>query len=167
MPGLPSVPEPPRCERLPLMMVGELAVSKGEEGEKLVGRLISAGKPAAKAMTVMPFGARVQKLLDPEFPNGNRYYTKEAHINELPEEALETLVSRWGEMKMSGEIEIIGLGGAMARVSPDATAFANRHHNWWLNFALHWADATLAATNIATIRAATDARTPWLGTGVD
>jgi len=61
---------------------------------------------AAKAMTVMPFGARVHKLLDPEFPNGNRYYTKEAHINELPEEALEILVSRWGEMKMSGEIEM-------------------------------------------------------------
>src|SRR5207253_3131855 len=83
----------------------------------------------------------------PEFPNGNRYYTKEAHINELPEEALEILVSRWGEMKMSGEIEIIGLGGAMARVSPDATAFANRHHNWWLNFALHWDEAQLDASN--------------------
>ena len=166
MPGLPFVPEPLRGKRLLLMIVMYLADSKEEEGEKLVERLIGVGKPAAKAMTVMPFGARVQKLLDPEFPNGNRYYTKEAHINELPEEALETLVSRWGEMKMSGEIEIIGLGGAMARVSPDATAFANRHHNWWLNFALHWDDAELDASNIAQIRAANDALKPWLGTGV-
>src|SRR5437773_7369134 len=166
MPGLPFVPEPLRGKRLLLMIVMYLADSKEEEGERLVERLIAVGKPAAKAMTVMPFGARVQKLLDPEFPNGNRYYTKEAHINELPEEALEILVSRWGEMKMSGEIEIIGLGGAMARVSPDATAFANRHHNWWLNFALHWDDAELDASNIAQIRAANDALKPWLGTGV-
>jgi FAD/FMN-containing dehydrogenase len=131
-----------------------------------VERLIAVGKPAAKAMTMMPFGARVQKLLDPEFPNGNRYYTKEAHINELPEEALEILVNRWGKMKMSGEIEIIGLGGAMARVNPDATAFPNRHHNWWLNFALHWDDAELDNSNIAQIRAAHDALKPWLGRGI-
>src|SRR5207237_1966457 len=98
-PALPFAPEPLGGKRLLLMIVMYLADSKEEDGEKLVERLISVGKPAAKAMTVMPFGARVQKLLDPEFPNGNRYYTKEAHINELPEEALETLVSRWGEMK--------------------------------------------------------------------
>jgi len=166
MPGLPFVPEPLRGKRLLLMIVMYLADSKEDEGDKLVERLIGVGNPAAKAMTVMPFGARVQKLLDPEFPNGNRYYTKEAHINELPEKALEILVSKWGEMKMSGEIEIIGLGGAMARVSTDATAFANRHHNWWLNFALHWDDAELDASNIAQIRAAHEALKPWLGTGV-
>jgi len=166
MPPLPFVPEPLRGKRLLLMIVMYLADSKEEAGEKLVERLIAAGNPAAKAMTLMPFGARVQKLLDPEFPNGNRYYTKEAHINELPEQALEILVSRWGEMKMSGEIEIIGLGGAMARVPADATAFANRHHNWWLNFALHWDDFELDARNIAIIRATHEALKPWLGTGV-
>ena len=166
MPPLPFVPEPLRGKRLLLMIVMYLADSKEEAGEKLVERLIAAGNPAAKAMTLMPFGARVQKLLDPEFPNGNRYYTKEAHINELPEQAFEILVSRWGEMKMSGEIEIIGLGGAMARVPADATAFANHHHNWWLNFALHWDDFELDARNIAIIRATHEALKPWLGTGV-
>jgi FAD/FMN-containing dehydrogenase len=166
MPGLPFVPEPLRGKRLLLMIVMYLDDAKSDDGIQLVERLIGVGKPAAKAMTVMPFGARVQKLLDPEFPNGNRYYTKEAHINTLPEEALEILVSRWGEMKMSGEIEIIGLGGAMARVSPDATAFPNRHHNWWLNFALHWDDSALDAANVAQIRAAHEALKPWLGKGV-
>ena len=166
MPGLPFVPEPLRGKRLLLMIVMYLDDPKSEEGVQLVERLIGVGNPVAKAMTVMPFGARVQKLLDLEFPNGNRYYTKEAHINALPEEALEILVKRWGEMKMSGEIEIIGLGGAMARVSPDATAFPNRHHNWWLNFALHWDDAALDASNVAQIRASHDALKPWLGRGI-
>ncbi|HEY3085139.1 MAG TPA: BBE domain-containing protein, partial [Candidatus Dormibacteraeota bacterium] len=115
---------------------------------------------------VMPFGGRVQKLLDPEFPNGNRYYTKEAHINELPEEALQILVSRWLDMRMSGEIEIIGLGGAMARVPDGATAFANRQNNWWLNFALHWGHASDDTANLAQIRAAHDALKPWLSRGI-
>ena len=166
MPGLPFVPEPLRGKRLLLMIVMYLDDAQSDEGVVLVERLIGVGKPAAKAMTVMPFGGRVQKLLDPEFPNGNRYYTKEAHINELPEKALDILVSRWLDMKMSGEIEIIGLGGAMARVPADATAFANRHHSWWLNFALHWDDAALDAINIAQIRAAHEALMPWLGKGV-
>jgi FAD/FMN-containing dehydrogenase len=166
MPPLPFVPEHLRGKRLLLMIVMYLGDSTSLEGAQLVERLIKVGKPATQAMTEMPFGARVQRLLDPEFPNGNRYYTKEAHINSLPEEALDILVSRWADMKMSGEIEIIGLGGAMARVADDATAFPNRHHNWWLNFALHWDEPTADVANVAQIRAAHDALKPWLGTGI-
>jgi FAD/FMN-containing dehydrogenase len=166
MPGLPFVPEPLRGKRLLLMIVMYLDDARSDDGVSLVERLIGVGKPAAKAMTVMPFGGRVQKLLDPEFPNGNRYYTKEAHINELPEEALQILVSRWLEMRMSGEIEIIGLGGAMARVPDAATAFANRQNNWWLNFALHWDVAEDDKANLAQIRAAHDALKPWLSRGI-
>ena len=166
MPGLPFVPEPLRGRRLLLMIVMYLDDASSDDGVKLVERLIGVGRPAAKAMTVMPFGGRVQKLLDPEFPNGNRYYTKEAHINELPEEALQILVTRWLDMRMSGEIEIIGLGGAMARVSDGATAFANRQNNWWLNFALHWDHAEDDRANLAQIRAAHDALQPWLSRGI-
>jgi FAD/FMN-containing dehydrogenase len=166
MPGLPFVPEPLRGKRLLLMIVMYLDDSSSEDGVRLVERLIGVGRPAAKAMTVMPFGGRVQKLLDPEFPNGNRYYTKEAHINELPEEALQILVSRWLDMRMSGEIEIIGLGGAMARVPDGATAFANRQNNWWLNFALHWDHGEDDKANLAQIRAAHDVLKPWLGRGI-
>jgi FAD/FMN-containing dehydrogenase len=166
MPGLPFVPGPLRGKRLLLMIVMYLDDAQSDDGVRLVERLIGVGKPAAKAMTLMPFGGRVQKLLDPEFPNGNRYYTKEAHINELPEEALQILVSRWLDMRMSGEIEIIGLGGAMARVPDGATAFANRQNNWWLNFALHWDHAEDDSANLAQIRAAHDALQPWLSRGI-
>jgi len=166
MPGLPFVPEPLRGARLLLMIVMYLDDASSDDGVKLVERLINVGKPAAKAMTVMPFGGRVQKLLDPEFPNGNRYYTKEAHIDALPDEALQILVSRWLDMRMSGEIEIIGLGGAMARIPDGATAFANRQNNWWLNFALHWDHAEEDTSNVAQIRAAHDALKPWLSRGI-
>jgi FAD/FMN-containing dehydrogenase len=67
---------------------------------------------------------------------------------------------------MGGEVEIIALGGAMARVPEDAPAFANRGSLWWLNFAILWDDEADDASNIARIRAAHQRLRPWLGRGV-
>jgi FAD/FMN-containing dehydrogenase len=166
MPALPFVPEDLVGKRLLLMIAMYLGDAESPEGQQTLERLIGVGSPAARAMTVMPFGLGVQRLLNPEFPDGNRYYTKEAHIESLEEDALETLVSSWLSMTMNGEIEIIGLGGAMARVPDDATAFPNRRNDWWLNFALHWDEPSGDADCIAQIRRAHDALQPWLSSGI-
>jgi hypothetical protein len=166
MPKLPFVPDSLVGKRLLMLIVMYLDDATAAEGEQLVQRLISVGSPATKAMTVMPFGVRVQRIINPEFPDGNRYYTKEAHINTLPDAALESLVGSWQSLTMQGEVEIIGLGGAMARVPDDATAFPNRGHNWWLNFALHWDEASRDEDCVAQIRRAHDALKPWLSSGI-
>jgi hypothetical protein len=166
MPKLPFVPDPLVGQRLLMLIVMYLDDAEAPEGEQIVERLINVGRPATKAMTLMPFGARVQKIINPEFPDGNRYYTKEAHINTLPEEALESLVGSWQSMPLEGEIELLGLGGAMARVPDDATAFPNRKHNWWINFALWWTEATRDQDCVRQIRSAHDALKPWLSSGI-
>ena len=83
-------------------------------------RLLNSGNTRAATLaglaarnTVLPFGAAVQKLLDEEFLDGQRYYTKEAHVAELAGEAIDALVEFWKDMPMHGEVEIIGLGGAI------------------------------------------------------
>jgi FAD/FMN-containing dehydrogenase len=166
MPKLPFVPDELVGKRLLMLIVMYLDDAAAAEGEQLVQRLISVGSPATKAMTVMPFGARLQKIMNPEFPDGNRYYTKEAHINTLPEAALESLIGSWQAMTIEGEIELLGLGGAMARVPDDATAFPNRRHNWWINFALWWTEAARDQDSVAQIRQAHDALKPWLSSGI-
>src|SRR6266536_930970 len=166
MPKLPFVPDPLVGQRLLMLIVMYLDDAEAPEGAQIVERLINVGRPATKAMTLMPFGARVQKIINPEFPDGNRYYTKEAHINTLPEEALESLVGSWQSMQLEGEIELLGLGGAMARVPDDATAFPNRKHNWWINFALWWTEAARDQHCVRQIRAAHDALKPWLSSGI-
>ena len=93
-------------------------------------------------------------------------YANHERVLRACEAAVERLVQAWQSMAMHGEIEIIGLGGAMARVAEDATAFPNRHNQWWLNFALHWDDASLDAPNVAQIRRAHDALRPWLSRGI-
>ena|ERR1022692_3958702 len=88
----------------------------------------AVGHPCLTASTVLPFGVAVQKLLDEEFPDGQCYYTKEAHVSDLADEAIDTLVAFWKDMPMHGEVEIIGLGRATGDVPEDATAFSNRQY---------------------------------------
>ena len=67
---------------------------------------------------------------------------------------------------MSGEVEIIGLGGAIEDVEEDAAAFSNRGASMWLNFAMSWDDAERDADYIARTRRAVDQLRPWVGQGV-
>ena len=69
-------------------------------------------------------------------------------------------------MTMQGEIEIIGLGGAMARVPDDVMAFPNRQKNRWLKFALRWDEESRDQDCVARIRRARDALKPWLSSGI-
>src|SRR5205823_6723619 len=62
-----------------------------------------------------------------------------------------------------GEIEVIGLGGAMARAPEEETAFPNRGSQWWLNFATHWGDAADDIANVKQVRTAFTALSPWIG----
>ena len=87
-----------------------------------------------------------QARYDWEAEDGHRYYTKEAHVADLAGEAIDKLVEFWPDMPMEGEVEIIGLGGAIGDVPEDATAFSNRGYLLWLNFAMRWDDPACDAS---------------------
>src|SRR4029077_7286053 len=61
-------------------------------------------------------------------------------VADLAGEAIDTLVAFWQDMPMEGEVEIIGLGGAIGDVAEADTAFSNRGYLLWLNFAMRWDD---------------------------
>jgi hypothetical protein len=162
MPSLPFVPEPLRGQRVLLMFGMYLGDPQAAEAIELTELVTTIGSPAAVATVVLPFAARVQQMLDPEFPNGRRYYTKEGHLDTLTPETIDTLLAAWQPLTIEGEIEVIGLGGAMA--SPrDDTAFPNRGSQWWLNFATHWGEKADDTANVKQVRAAFNALRPWIG----
>ena len=166
VPALPFVPPELVGERLLMLVSMWLEDADDPEGAELVDRLGAVGTPCVTASTVLPFGGAVQKLLDEEFPDGQRYYTKEAHVSELADEAIDALVEFWRDMPMHGEVEIIGLGGAIGDVAEDATAFANRQYLLWLNFAMAWTDPACDADYIARTRSIVTDLEPWTGRGV-
>jgi hypothetical protein len=132
----------------------------------MIGRLTEIGEPCIKATTVLPFAAGVQRLIDTEFEDGHRYYTKEAHVADLADEAIDKLVAFWRDMPMDGEVEIIGLGGAIGDVPEADSAFSNRGYLLWLNFAMRWDDPADDPDYIGRTRAIVADLAPWTGRGV-
>jgi FAD/FMN-containing dehydrogenase len=166
MPALPFVPPDLVGARMLMLISMWLEDADDPAGKALIDRLGGIGQPAVTASTVLPFGAGVQHLIDEEFCDGHRYYTKEAHLQSLTDEAIDILVSFFRDMPMGGEVEILGLGGAIDDVPEDGSAFSNRQYQMWLNFAMAWDDAELDADYIARIRACAADLKPWTGNGV-
>jgi FAD/FMN-containing dehydrogenase len=166
MPALPFVPPELVGERLTMLISMWLEDAQDPAGTELIDRLTQVGSPVVVASTVLPFAAGVQHIIDEEFADGHRYYTKEAHVGRLSDEAIDVLYDFWKDMPMGGEIEIIGLGGAIEDVAEDAAAFSNRGHAMWLNFAMSWDDAEHDADYIARTRAVVERLKPWVGKGV-
>jgi FAD/FMN-containing dehydrogenase len=166
MPALPFVPPELVGRRLLMLISMWLDDADDPAGAELLERLCAVGQPCVKATTVMPFAARVQKVIDEEFADGHRYYTKEAHVAQLAQEAIDRLVAFWKDMPMHGEVEIIGLGGAIGDVAEDATAFSNRGYLLWLNFAMSWDDPAHDDDYVERTRTIVADLEPWVGTGI-
>jgi len=166
MPALPFVPPEYIGKRLLMLVSMWLDDAEDPGGAETIGRLTEIGEPCIKATAVLPFAAGVQRLIDTEFEDGHRYYTKEAHVADLAGDAIDTLVAFWQDMPMEGEVEIIGLGGAIGDVAEADTAFSNRGYLLWLNFAMRWDDAGDDQDYIARTRQAVADLAPWTGRGV-
>src|SRR6266542_2379822 len=80
MPALPFVPPELVGRRLLMLISMWLDDAEDPAGAELVERPNAVGRPCTQATTVMPFAAALQKVLDEEFADGHRYYTKEAHV---------------------------------------------------------------------------------------
>jgi FAD/FMN-containing dehydrogenase len=166
MPALPFVPPEYVGKRLMMLISMWLEDAENPDGVEMIERLNGIGEPCIAASTVLPFGAGVQRLIDVEFEDGHRYYTKEAHVADLADEACDKLFDFWKDMPMEGEVEIIGLGGAIGDVPEADTAFSNRGYLLWLNFAMRWDDPADDAEYIARTRKIVADLAPWVGKGV-
>jgi FAD/FMN-containing dehydrogenase len=167
MPALPFVPPEYVGKRLMMLISMWLDDAEDPAGAELITRLTETGEPCIKATTVLPFGAGVQRLIDVEFEDGHRYYTKEAHVADLAGDAIDKLDAFWqNDMEMEGEVEIIGLGGAIGDVPEADSAFSNRGYRLWLNFAMRWDDPAQDPDYIARTRKIVADLAPWTGKGV-
>jgi FAD/FMN-containing dehydrogenase len=166
MPKLPFVRDELVGRRLVMFIAMWLGDAEDPAGVAMIERLNAVGAPVQAAMRVMPFAAGVQRIIDHEFEDGHRYYTKEAHVDTLADGAIDRLVAFWKTMPMDGEIEIIGLGGAIGDVAEADTAFSNRQYQLWLNFAMRWDDAARDREYMELTRACVHDLEPWVGQGV-
>jgi hypothetical protein len=95
----------------------------------------------------------LQSLLDEDYPDGLRYYWKSIFLSELTEEVID-IVLRYNESAPSplSTIDLWHLGGAVADVPRDATAFWHREAPFMLNFEANWEEPAADDANVSWAR---------------
>jgi FAD/FMN-containing dehydrogenase len=119
------------------------------------------GPPLADQVAPMPYPV-LQSMLDEGFPAGMQVYWTAHFLTDLSDEAIETLVAHFGRITSPlSAILIEHLGGAVARVGPDETAFAYREAPYNLAIVARWLDPSEADRHVAWARELRDAMRPF------
>jgi FAD/FMN-containing dehydrogenase len=153
------VPEPVRGQPV----VGVVVVYAGdpEEGQRVMQPLLDFGPPAISLVQPMPYTA-VQQLIDPGNQGGARNYWSGDFLAELPDKAISSLVELATKpVSPMTQIILIAGGGAIARISDDATAFGGRDAPWNMHYLSMWAEPADDDKNIAYTREIAGALKPW------
>ena len=109
----------------------------------------------------MPYNV-LQTMLDPTAPAGQRQYWKSGYLRSLEPAFLTTLLE-WSDRKPVpfGQVHLHQMGGAVARIGRQATAFAHRDAAFTLNIIGTWDRADEDEAGIAWARGAFGAVAPW------
>jgi FAD binding domain/Berberine and berberine like len=123
-PPLPAVPK----ELHGKLVVSVICCYAGpvEEGEEVVRPLKAFGSPVLDLCQPKPYVAH-QAMFDPSFPHGLWYYMRACDVAELTDDVIDITVDH--SLRINSPLTafpIWQLGGAVARVGEDETAFGGR-----------------------------------------
>ena len=123
-----------------------------DEGERALAPLREFGDALADVSGCMPY-AEFQALLDEDYPDGMRYYWKSLYLAELSDAAIER-VAHWAEVAPSplSTVDVWELGGAIAEVDRDESAFPGRDAPFLLGIEANWEDPAADDANVAWVR---------------
>ena len=158
-PPIEMVPEPARGKPA----VGVIVAWTGplEQAEAVLAPLLTFGPPVFAHVGPMPYVA-LQRMLDDANPHGMQNYWTADFFDELPDEAVETLVPlATAPVSPLSQVIIVPGGGAIARVPEDATAFGERQARFNIHYLSMWPDPADSEANIAHTRALAAALKPW------
>jgi FAD/FMN-containing dehydrogenase len=163
MPADPSLPEPVHDREC--FLVGAVYAGDVDEGMTALQPLRELSTPLADISQPMPFTV-VQSAFDGFFPRGqHRAYWKSAYVPELSDEVIEIVARRSAERPTGLTfIDTYAMGGAVSRVGPEETAFAERAAPYMVSVHGHWTDAADDEANVAWVRDAWS-EVDELGTG--
>jgi hypothetical protein len=123
MPPLDVVPA--ELHGKPVVAVGCCYAGPVEEGERVVRPLRAFGSPVLDLCQPKPYVVN-QAMFDPGLPHGWWYYMKSCNIAVLSDEVIDTVAEHSLRMSPLSTFPMFQLGGAVARVGEDETAFNGR-----------------------------------------
>jgi FAD/FMN-containing dehydrogenase len=123
-----------------------------DKGEEVLRPLRSLATPVVDLSGPMPF-VEAQRIFDPDYPRGRRYYWKSTYLRDLSDEVI-NLLTTYETTRPSpiNSIDLWMLGGAMGRVAPESTAFYRRDAPFLVGIEANWDDPAMDEANIAWVR---------------
>ncbi len=96
------------------------------DGERLLRPLRRLGEPLLDLVAERPH-VQMQAMFDAAVPPGQLYYWKSHDLPPLTDDAIDTMVERaWKATQRSSYTIVFHLGGAVARIGEDDTAYSGR-----------------------------------------
>lgn len=136
------------------------------EGERIVQPIKRWDPSGVDLIGPMPYTA-LQSMLDAGAPAGCMNYWKSAYLDDLSDGAIDAMLEHTQTMGAPlVQVHVHHMGGAVARVPPEATAFAHRRSRFAVNIVTMWTDPADNDRNIAWARAFSDALQPHANGGV-
>jgi FAD/FMN-containing dehydrogenase len=137
-PLLPFLPEDVHGK--PIVMVGACYAGPPEDGAEVVRPLKEFGNPISDLLEPKPYLA-LQSMFDPFVPHGWHRYWKSVELPPLTDNAIDMLIDHTSRITSPRSYTIIfQLGGALARVAEDATAYPQRDAAFNVNINAVWTE---------------------------
>jgi FAD/FMN-containing dehydrogenase len=131
------------------------------EGEQVLKPLREFGPPLADMVQPMPYPA-LQSMLDEGFPHGLQVYWRSDFLRGLQDDFIDTIIEQAGRCTSPlSAVLIEQLGGAVARVPDNASAFGHRDAEYNLAIIARWGDPAEAQQHIAWARGLHTAIKPY------
>jgi hypothetical protein len=123
-------------------VIGGVYAGDPDEGMKVMQPLRELGNLLMDMSQPMPFTA-VQTSFDPFFPrNTLRAYWKSQYLDELTDEAIDVIATKAQERPAPlALVNTFHMGGAIANVDPEETAFSERQAPFMVSIDGMWTDA--------------------------
>ena len=131
-----------------------------EKGEVLLAPLRAFGSPLADTIGPMRY-TKIQQMFDEGFPAGLQNYWRSSFLEYLDGDGIEAIVERFRQAPSpQAAIAIEQLGGAVARVSAEDTAFNHRASRFNLLILGMWPERHAKAVNVGWVQSISETLAP-------
>jgi hypothetical protein len=136
----------------PVFVLAGCYSGPSEQAEAALEPLRAFANPLADLSGPVPF-LEMQRLFDPDYPDGRRYYWKSRYLTDLDAAAIAAL-ERHAAARPSPltSLDVWALGGAMRREPVGGAAFAGRDHRFLIGIEANWDEPTADDANVAWAR---------------
>jgi FAD/FMN-containing dehydrogenase len=162
----PQPPFPRELHTETVLAVGVAFAGAIEEGMRALEPLKRFAAPALDLAGPMPYVA-LQTMLDASVPRGLHNYNRAEWLDELTDDAISTLVEHVERVTSPlSQVILARMGGAVARVPSDASAFPHRQARNLLWIVSAWRPAEDGEPHLQWAREVGDAMKPHAAGGV-